>query len=154
MCDSECETECKAECKAKCVRGELKKLSPEERVRLLQEIHIEEAKAEEEKIMSDPMFPIKSSMANMAREIENLKKQIEVLKTERRVIITNTNPLTSISSMSKMNMDMDESSSEEDCCEGFSWWPIILFFLFIIITSSIGGGSITRCPAMPKFHMD
>ena len=157
MCDTECKTECqsecKTECKTECVRNELKKLSPEERVRLLQEIHIEEVKAEEAELMSDPMYPVKSAMASMTREIENLKNNIKKLENDlvccnnnRSVIITNRQPVS--------NLDLDDVCTEEDCCEGFSWWPVILFFLFVIITSSIGGGSLERCPAMPKFHID
>ena len=139
MSESECKMECKTECKPECIRDELKKLSPEERVHLLREIHIEEVNAEEEKLKADPMFPIKSSMANMAREIENLKKQVERLKYERQII---------------SQIDTNINDTENDCCDSFSWWPIIIFFLFIIITSSIGGGSMGRCPVMPKFHMD
>lgn len=125
------------------VRNELKKLSPEERILLLQEISIEEVKAEEDKIKADPLFPLKNAIVNISNEIETLKKQIEKLKYELNCC-----------NASRKNEIINDDEYNDDYSECFSWWPIIIFFLFIIITSSIGGGSISRCPMMPKMHFD
>jgi hypothetical protein len=137
------------ESKTESFRNELKKLSPEDRIRLLQDIAIEEVKAEEEKIKADPMFPLKSAIVNMSNEVESLKKQIENLKYE--ISYRNKSQNSFIISNNEMNDDEDYN---EEYCNSFSWWPIIIFFLFIIITSSIGGGSVSRCPMMPKMRID